>query len=183
MYSKADLRKLVSSLRNSISSTEKFNMDRVIYEKATQNINFVNSKVIFIYVSYMNEVDTHNIIKYGLSIGKRICVPKILSLKEGMVAIEILRFSELEQSNYGILEPVLGRSKIVEPEDIDMIILPGLAFDTKGGRVGYGGGFYDRFLSRVSFEIPKIALAYSAQIFDSIPMDKHDILIDGVITD
>lgn len=183
MYSKVELRQLVSSLRNNISISQKLNMDGVIFEKVVQNINFINSKLIFIYVSYMNEVDTQNIIIYAFSKGKRICVPKILSLKEGMVAIEILSLNELQKGNYGILEPVLDQSKIIEPETIDMIILPGVAFDTKGGRVGYGGGFYDRFLSRVSVEIPKISLAYSLQIFESIPMDKYDIKIDGVITD
>ncbi len=157
--------------------------DIKIKKRLYESLLYKNSSFIFIYVSLNNEVNTHDIIKESLKNGKRICVPKVKSIKEGMEALEIKDFSELvECGTYKILEPKNFENK-VDPKEIDLAILPGLAFDNEGGRLGYGGGFYDRFLPKLKNESPKIALAYDFQMVNSVPRDFHDILVDEIITD
>jgi 5-formyltetrahydrofolate cyclo-ligase len=183
MLSKKELRSFVDGKREKLSSAEKYNMDNSIFEKVIDHKSYISANVLFIYVSYKNEVNTHNIIKHALENNKILCVPKIISLREGMKAIRIGSFGELKEGKYGILEPQLDEEKIISPEDIDLLLMPGVAFDFNGGRVGYGGGFYDRFLKQVREDSKKIALAYSFQIFDKVPMDESDMRIDEVITD
>ncbi|HID0825153.1 TPA: 5-formyltetrahydrofolate cyclo-ligase, partial [Clostridium botulinum] len=81
-----------------------------------------------------------------------------------------------------ILEPKNFKN-IVDSKEIDLAILPGLAFDNKGGRLGYGGGFYDRFIPKLKKEVSKIALAYDFQILKEVPKDAHDVLVDDIIID
>ena len=102
---KNELRQLVIELRNSINETEKEALDNKIFENVVQLKEYISAKVIFIYVSYKSEVDTHRIIKKALSEGKVVCVPKIISRKEGMKALKIDNFQDLKVGCYGILEP------------------------------------------------------------------------------
>jgi 5-formyltetrahydrofolate cyclo-ligase len=99
-----------------------------------------------------------------------------------MLAVQIKDFQDLSIGNYGILEPKNRQPKIDE-NSIDVCYVPGLAFDSRGGRVGYGGRFYDRFLKKIGDNCKKIALAYGCQILEEIPMEEHDAFIDGIITD
>lgn len=182
MEDKKELRKIMLDKRNMLNFEDKIKYDKVIYDSIIERDLFINSKNIFIFVSYQNEVDTRKIIQYGLEHNKNICVPKIISKSEGMISIKIKSFDELEKSKYGILEPK-SNDNIVKPEDIDLILLPGLAFDFYGGRLGYGGGFYDRYLKAVSKESIKLGITYNFQIIPKVPVDEHDYLVDGVITD
>lgn len=183
MNNKAILREKIINMRKLLTLEEKVKKDIKIKKRLYESLLYKNSSLIFIYVSLNNEINTHDIIKESLKNGKRICVPKVISIKEGMEVLEIKDFSELaECGSYKILEPKNFENK-VEPKEIDLAILPGLAFDNEGGRLGYGGGFYDRFLPKLKNEIPKIALAYDFQVVDSVPKDFHDILVDEVITD
>jgi 5-formyltetrahydrofolate cyclo-ligase len=184
MKNKRYYRELVKGLREGLSTEDKDKRDRAIYNNIIQSKEFIEAKCIFIYVSYKNEVDTHTIIKTALSEGKIVCVPKIISLKEGMKVLKIRDFDELKASSYGILEPEqVLEENIVSPWNIDLVYTPGVAFDLKGGRIGYGGGFYDRFLSSLKKQVPKFALAYSFQIFQNVPMDENDQRVDGVISE
>lgn len=177
------LRGEIKERKKELKLEEKRKKDKKIKEKFTASSIYKKATCIFIYVSLKDEVDTHNIIKEALKNGKRICVPKVISIKEGMDAIEIKDFSELvECGAYKILEPLDFKNKIDE-KDIDLAVLPGLAFDNEGGRLGYGGGFYDRFIPKLKNEVPKIALAYDFQMVDDVPKDSHDILVDKVIID
>ncbi|SKA73609.1 5-formyltetrahydrofolate cyclo-ligase [Clostridium sp. USBA 49] len=161
-----------------------------IKEKWDENIfnNFINSKfykysnTIFSFVSFKSEVDTHKIIKYALNDGKTIYVPKVKSKQKEMEIFKIEGFNDLKKGYFGILEPVEG-CKTACRDNIDLILMPGLAFDKYGGRIGYGAGFYDRFLSSIKKDINKIALAYKFQVIDKVPEDKNDIRIDGIITE
>lgn len=183
MLSKKEFRNFVNEKRDKLSQVEKYNSDNIIFQKVINHKAYIEAEIIFIYVSYKNEVHTHDIIKHGLSDGKVLCVPKIISLKDGMLAMRIYSFDELKESRYGILEPKYVENNIISPEKIDLLLMPGVAFDHEGGRVGYGGGFYDRFLRGVRKDAVKAALAYSFQIFDKVPMDESDMRVDEVITD
>lgn len=102
--------------------------------------------------------------------------------KEGMAAVKINSLDELSQGAYGIPEPSKYDEKFDE-HDIDLILLPGLAFDESGGRIGYGGGFYDRFISKTGKNTAKIGLAYGFQVFDKVTCFEYDKPIDGLITE
>ena len=159
MKNKKYYRDQVKALRDALSKEEKEKKDFTIYNKVISSKEYKEASCIFIYVSYQNEVDTHEIIKTALSQGKIICVPKIISLKEGMKVLRINDFNDLKPSAYGILEPTLD---LEENQVIpDLVYTPGVAFDLNGGRIGYGGGFYDRFLAGLNKDVPKFALAYS----------------------
>lgn len=182
MEDKRGIRKFVKEKRESLTGDEKERLDNIIFNKVISSKEYKESKIIFIFVSYGSEVDTHRIAKQALRDEKIVCVPKIISKQEGMSIVEIKRFEDLEPSSYGILEPKDDEFKVNEAS-IDVSFLPGLAFDKRGGRVGYGGGFYDRFLRKARKDSPKIGLAYSFQIFEKVPMEQNDEFIDGIITD
>lgn len=182
MESKKSIRRLVQERKDVLSKDERQNLDNIIFDKVINSYAYKNSHTIFIFVSYNNEVDTHKIIKQALRDKKILCVPKIISKEEGMDIVQIKSFEDLKEGAYGILEPADSELKI-EEKNIDVSYLPGLAFDRRGGRVGYGGGFYDRFLLKTRKNSKKIGLAYKFQVFTEVPMEEHDVFIDGIITD
>lgn len=179
---KSDFREYITKKRDVLSLSDKKEKDNAIYEIIINGKEFIEAEVIFIYISFGKEVDTHNIIKYALKLGKKVCVPRVISRLNGMKALKISSLEELELSSYGILEPS-DTAEEVKSQDMDLAIIPGLAFDLKGDRIGYGGGFYDRFFSNTNLDIKKIALAYQFQILDRIPIEDHDMAIDCIVTE
>jgi 5-formyltetrahydrofolate cyclo-ligase len=137
------------------------------------------SKCVFIYVSHSNEINTYRIIQSALADQKKVVVPKIDPVEKKMYAIEISGLHELHSGQYGIMEPTSFEQAVL-PSEIDLVLVPGLAFDHNGGRLGYGGGYYDKFLSQ-NRNVYKISLAYDFQVVSHVPMDEHDIPIDLLI--
>lgn len=180
MENKKAIREKILKMRDEISIDERKKYDEEIFNKVIKSGYYKEAKNIFIFVSYKTEVDTHKIIKKALEHGKTICVPKVISKKDGMYGAKINKFSDLKPGKYGILEPGIENEKVKE-QDIDLVLVPGAVFDMKGGRIGYGGGFYDRFLVKLREGVPKIAIAYNVQIIDKVPMDELDVRIDGII--
>lgn len=178
---KKNLRDLIYSKRSEVNDHTKKQWDGIILEKLLQSEFYKKADVIFTYVSFKGEVDTIKLIEKALSDCKTVCVPKVISKKEGMEAYRITSLKDLEKSSYGILEPK-NQDSLIIPSDIDLIITPGVAFSKTNGRIGYGGGFYDRFFKRVTAQTTKVALSYSFQIFESIPMDEFDEKVDFIIT-
>lgn len=182
MKSKESIRLENKKKRDSMDSLIKEKLDRKIYENLIKSKAYANSNFIFIYVSMKNEVDTHRIIKFSIENGKKVCVPKVISKKDGMESVLIKSFSDLKAGKYGILEPKEDRF-IVNPKDVDLVITPGLAFDMSGGRLGYGAGFYDRFLKDTSKDCIKAGIAYSFQLEKEIPTGSEDIPVDIIVTE
>lgn len=178
---KKDIRKNTLLKRDNISESIKSEWDGIIFEKLISSSFYKNSKDIFVFVSFRSEVDTHKIIKNALMDGKNIYVPKVISKDEGMKAYKIKSLEDMEVGYYGILEPKSCCQEI-SPNFIDLVIIPGAAFDKNGGRIGYGGGYYDRFLPLLRGSVKKIAIAYKLQVIDSVPMEEKDIRVDEIIT-
>lgn len=183
---KKQLRKDILDIRNSMSSDEKEEKDNVIICKFLNSNYYKNSNKIFIYVSYSSEIDTIKIINKALGDGKEIFVPRTVFDTKAMDAVKINSLENMKKDRYGILEPEEGKP-CVDPDELDLIVVPGVAFDKKGGRMGYGAGYYDRYFKKISNEkrnhVKKVALAYDFQIIDDVPMDKQDVKIDYIITD
>ncbi|WP_243105898.1 5-formyltetrahydrofolate cyclo-ligase [Clostridium fermenticellae] len=182
MKSKKEYRKMVNSLKKSLTYEHKRKLDNIIFDNVIDSKEYKNSNIIFIFVSYDKEVDTHRIMKRAFDDGKVVCVPKVISMKDGMVAIKVNKFEDLTPGAYGILEPEYIPENIVDASMIDVVFLPGVAFGKNFGRLGYGGGFYDRFLKYINNNCPKVGLAYDFQIFDKIPMKEYDKYVDRIIT-
>lgn len=180
--SKKEIRDLVIKKRDRICLEQRAKWDEEIYETLINSEFYKNADVIFTFVSFKSEVDTHRFINHGLEDNKIICVPRVPSKQEGIEVYRINSFSDLHRGYFGILEPA-GDCRRVDSHDIGLILMPGLAFDRKGGRIGYGGGFYDRFIGNMNREVVKLAIAYHFQIIDDVPVDEHDIRVDGIITD
>jgi 5-formyltetrahydrofolate cyclo-ligase len=180
--SKKEIRNGIIKNRDMLDQVAKMDMDNEIFDKFVKSDFYKKAKVIFAFVSFGSEVDTKKIIEYSIKDNKIICVPRVKSMEEGFDIYRIRSLEDLEPGFYGILEPKASCERI-DYESIDFILMPGVAFDRAGGRIGYGGGFYDRYLSKLNKAIPQIAIAYSLQIVDEIPMDLHDMSIGGIITE
>ncbi|MEG6616814.1 5-formyltetrahydrofolate cyclo-ligase [Peptococcaceae bacterium 1198_IL3148] len=178
---KKKLRQSIIEQRDAIDLDTKAAWDKQIFNTLVSSDYYQHAHTIFTFVSFGSEVDTHRLIKFALDNNKTICVPKIASKKTGMQVLRINGFHDLDVGYFKILEPVTGCQQI-NPEEIDLILMPGLAFNRAGDRLGYGGGFYDRFLTELKQPINKIALAYHFQVVDNIPATEDDIKIDGIIT-
>jgi 5-formyltetrahydrofolate cyclo-ligase len=179
---KKHIRDQILKQRESLDLNIRSQWDESIFNRFISSEFYKKAATIFAFVSFKSEVDTHKIIKYAAEDGKTIYVPKIQSKEKGIEIFKIEDFNQLKKGYFGILEPVEGCVP-ADKNTIDLILMPGVAFDRLGGRLGYGAGFYDRFLSGMDEKANKIALAYHFQILNRIPMDKYDIPIDGVISE
>jgi len=179
---KKQVRKYMLDKRDKCNNQKRSGWDSIIFNKFISSEYYKSAKLIFIFVSFRSEVDTLSIIKKAIEDGKTICVPKVISKEEGMKVFKISGLDDLESGYYEILEP-LKKCEEISIKDIDLVVMPGAAFDLEGGRIGYGGGFYDRFLLKIDDNVKKLALAYKFQVLDSVPMDENDIRADMIITD
>jgi 5-formyltetrahydrofolate cyclo-ligase len=176
------VRKILLEKRGQIDPTQKMDLDKEILKNLTERLFYKEAENIFIYVSIETEVDTHRIIIKALEDGKKIYVPKIKSKSAGMEIFRIKSIEDLKEGYFGILEPSDESGKI-EGDELDLIVVPGVAFDREGYRIGYGGGFYDKFFKNLTKKIPKIAIGYNLQIVDKIAREEHDEKINGLITE
>jgi 5-formyltetrahydrofolate cyclo-ligase len=178
---KKEIRKRMLQLRDEQKPADRALWDDIIFSKLTGGSDYRNAATIFIFVSFRSEVDTHRIIRKALEDGKVVAVPKVLSRAEGMRAFRIESMEDLQEGYFGVLEPREGCPEI-PVGDIELILMPGAAFDREGGRIGYGGGFYDRYISEAGKDLRKVALAYRMQVLDRVPMEENDIRVDAIIT-
>ena len=180
------LRKEILTKRKNIDIVEKEKMDKKIFDKFFESKYYREAKNIFIYISYDSEINTKEIINKALKDNKKVYVPRTEFKTRLMDAVEIKSLDNLVESEYGILEPSLEEPHI-NPNELDLIVVPGVAFDRNGGRMGYGAGFYDRYFKKISKDnikkIEKLALAYDFQILDKIPMNEQDVPVSYIITE
>lgn len=176
------LRNKILDIRNSIDKCTKEAMDSEIYNKLINSDLYSNAKNIFIYLSFGSEVETKEIINKALEDNKKIYIPKIYKKDKSMKAIRLKSFNELTENSMGILEPI-NDNDYIDKKEIDLIFIPGIVFDLNGNRIGYGGGYYDRYLEDIKEISNKLVLAYNIQIVDYIETEPHDIGFDFIITD
>lgn len=168
------LRKKYKEKRDNIKN--KVTKDNLIYQKVINNKDILSSKTLLIYISINSEVDTTKIINYFLNT-KNIAVPKIID--NDMFFCYVTNLNELTSGKYNIPEPT--NENIVTDFDNSICIVPGICYDKENYRVGYGKGYYDRFLSKN--KIKTIGLCYKECMIEKIDNDKYDYKIDEVITD
>lgn len=156
--------------------------DEIITCKVLESEVYKNAETLFIYCSSGTEADTYGIIKDALSKGKKVALPKCTD-KDGMMDFYIIKDleSSLNKGMFSIMEPDIEKCSRAVERDNSVCIVPGLAFDKCGYRLGYGKGYYDRFLSK--FKGISIGLCYSACLCDGLPFNEYDCKVDMIITD
>lgn len=184
---KSLIRKEVLSRRDSISEDVRKVKDKEIQERLLALPEFMASHKILLYASFRSEVNTFDLLEYCIAHDKAAVLPRVDKQNNELKIYEIKDTEELVKGCFGIPEPNVSEDRRMNVEHMDLILVPGAAFDEQCNRLGYGKGFYDKLLSRVrgqgSMVKGVIALAYEEQVVESIPSELHDIKMDKIITD
>lgn len=154
-----------------------------IMELVASTTYYKNAKTIMCFVSFGSEMDTSVIINKALEDRKRVVVPIAVHETKELIPSVITSMDELEPGYFNILTPKADFVRPIEPNEIDVVLVPGVAFDHHGYRVGYGGGFYDRFLTRVRKDAKRIAIGFSLQILDQVPRESFDLPVEMIISE
>ena len=171
------LKESILEKRNSLAK-EEIKEKSIQIQKSLFNLDsYKKAKIIMFFVSFNSEVSTHDMIKEALN-NKTVIVPKVVGHEiEPSVIID---FDNLVTGKFGILEPI--ELMKIAYKNIDLVLVPGIAFDGHGHRIGYGFGYYDKFLKKVPKAV-KIGLAFDFQIVDKLPVEPHDVAVDLIVTE
>jgi len=202
MDEKKAFRKAMLAMRDAISYENRIEADKARNENIRNWDTYRNADLLLFYVSYRNEADTLQLLKEALEAGRSVAAPKVVGTD--MVFYRITDFSQLIEGYKGILEPDTERAEVLgdcdrvavdvdrtEPQTGEkreafpkhtLLFVPGCAFDEKGGRMGYGGGFYDRFMEKYP-DVFRVALAFEEQLVPEVPREVHDKLVDVIVTE
>ncbi|WP_256861659.1 5-formyltetrahydrofolate cyclo-ligase [Caldicellulosiruptor bescii] len=174
------MRKVIGIRRKLVEPRRKLYLDILVYRNLKKLLSTLEFQTVFIYMSLPYEVDTKRIIEYLIKKNKKVCMPKIVNSAE-MVACEYKRENKLHRNKLGILEP--SSKQQIPPSQIDVCIVPIVAFDKDLNRVGFGKGYYDRFLKKVAQHCVKVGIAYHFQKVKRIKANEHDVKLDVIVTD
>lgn len=182
VHKKDELRKVILAKRSTLSENQRREKSRAILNNILELPEFVTAKTIMAYLDFRGEVETKELAGEILSMGKRLLVP--LCHNSNLIPCVINDLDQdIHAGTWGILEPQRDRIRPLPPLEIDLVIVPGVAFDCQGNRLGYGRGYYDRFLPRIREEVLAVGLAFACQIVDRIPTDEYDIKMSLIITE
>lgn len=155
-----------------------------VKEKLFSLDEFEESKTLSLYVAIDNEVGTIDMIRDALDRGKRVTVPCTRGRDKSLLLSEVRDVEkELTPQKLGILEPKKEYLRVVPYNEIDLMIVPGVAFDEEGGRLGYGGGYYDKLLTNLNRSIRTVGLAFELQMVEKVPQGSHDVFVDKIVTE
>ena len=178
------LRKKILQARDMLSAGERHEKSICVMQNFWNLPEIKQWTTLFIYVDFRSEVETLELIKSCLSQGKRVAVPLVDASAVRMIPLLIKDpDKDLVPGYYDIPEPDPRKSLPVAAEEIDAAIIPGSVFDTNGGRLGYGGGYYDRFLVNDAPQAKRIGFAFEVQVVEKVPMLPHDQPLDILITE
>jgi 5-formyltetrahydrofolate cyclo-ligase len=180
---KKAIREQAHAARNALA--EKDELSRLTCERLVGLPEYQSAKTVMYYVDVRSEVRTRNYLQTALGHGKRIVVPYCVD--DELETFLLTDMNQLAVGMYKILEPRPELRTIAElkvaVDDLELIIVPGVAFDREGGRLGHGKGYYDKLLEHAKLSTPLVALAFECQLFPHIPMQEHDIFMDKVVTE
>jgi len=177
-------RSQILAKRGRLSSFNLSHLSETIIYRLRGLEEYRSSRMPLIYVSFRSEVETHQLIKERLNSGLEVAIPKT-DVKNRQLETYLLEDwgKDLRPGAYGILEPDAEAASLIQPSQIDLAVVPGSVFDRKCGRYGYGGGYFDRFLSIKAPQAIRIGLAFSLQLLPEIPLKPHDQRMDIIVTE
>ncbi|MEK6972685.1 MAG: 5-formyltetrahydrofolate cyclo-ligase [archaeon] len=179
---KKHLRRTKLAKRNALSEKAHKTKSRQIKQRLFSLQDFKKAKTIAFFYGIRKEVHTAHMIQDALNAGKRVLLPRCAYEKKEMHLLEIKSLNDLEKRKFGLMEPK-GRCKKAGLKEIDLIIVPAVAFDLDGHRIGYGHGYYDRLLRRKECKAKIIGLCFELQLVKKLPIEKHDVAVDKIITE
>ena len=183
MKSKLAIRKRILKLLRNQKEEDRCKKNLVILRKFFAIKAVKLAKTILFYVAFDGEVETIDMIKRACAKGKKVAVPAILKDKKMIIPTLIRNCEEdLELGPYGIKHPKSNRTARINVDELDLVVVPGIAFDKKGHRLGRGAGYYDRFLARLPKDVPTVGLAFDFQMVNVLPHQDHDIPVSRVIS-
>jgi 5-formyltetrahydrofolate cyclo-ligase len=182
--SKSDIRNRVVTAIQALSEEELAAKTSQIENRLFGFANFLEANISLLYMPQKFVVDTKEIIQRCFDFRKIIALPAFNTEKHGMQSFKVDAFeADMILGPRNILEPDPERCKIIPIERIDIAIIPGVALDEKGGRIGSGEGYYDRFIGKLPITTRKVALSLECQIVQQVPMESHDRYMDIIITE
>lgn len=181
---KKEFRKKVINLRKKQQPDFIKKNSDIIKNKLLQMDCIKNSNTIMLYLDFNNEVITDDLIKELISMDKIVASPITIINEKVLIPSQITDFENgIKYGAYNIREPKPDCSPEINIKNIDVVIVPAVAYDINGFRLGYGGGFYDRFLENIREDAVTIGIAFDLQIFDEVPKEPHDAQLDYIITE
>jgi 5-formyltetrahydrofolate cyclo-ligase len=179
---KAAIRARMRNLRNNLGLNEYRSMSMDIVRRCVSLDEYRRARTIQVYVASLNnEVDTVGLICRMFDEGKRVVVPRCADEPHCLLHVPIDSLDSLKPGRFGIMEPVITPGCEIGPAEFDLIIAPVVAFDRVGGRIGFGGGYYDTLFAGTA--VPKVGLAYSFQEVAVVPLEPHDHTLDIIVTE
>jgi 5-formyltetrahydrofolate cyclo-ligase len=184
---KRALRAAVLARRDALTAAARRDYTAAIIGHVESLPQFRRAGTLLGYCGFGSEIDTSALLQAALAGGKSLVLPRV---DRSLGLLELFRVRDLQADtapgSWGILEPVPARTQRVVVDDLDLVLVPGVAFDRTGGRIGYGKAFYDRLLASCrdpGRQVDKIAAAFEAQVVDAVPMEAHDVRVDALVTE
>ncbi len=178
------LRSSVLALRDSMDMTEIEEKSRIIKDRLLGLDEFLASRTVLFFLSFGKEVRTEEMVRESLALGKNVLVPKTDTKNHRLILSRLLDYDDdLAPGVWGIPEPRPKALRPVDPPEVDLVIVPGVAFDLDGNRLGYGGGYYDRLFPTLKKATPLVALAFACQLVATVPTEEFDQQIDCLLTE
>lgn len=180
---KKTLRQELLQRRKALSPELVLEYSQKITARVLESELIQKSQVIMVYMDFRNEVMTQSLIESLWTLGKTVVIPKVNDTTHVLDLYTIKAFTDMVVSSFGILEPNPAVQPDIKPQDIDLVLAPGVCFDRRGFRMGYGGGFYDKLLPTLRPDCQIHALSFSLQIVDEVPTEPHDMPLNGIVTE
>lgn len=178
MLTKEEIRKQIREYKKSLSDEDIRSSSLSVTEKVVNLPAFLESEQVFVYIATNQEIRTEKIIETALSLGKKVAAPKCFG--KDMEFFYFNNMTELLPGAFDILEPTDEMPAF--PDEKTLMLVPGMAFDLKLNRIGYGGGYYDRYFEKYrNTDYFKLGLAHEFQVFDLLAVENHDYKVDGLI--
>lgn len=181
---KRALRSRVLAKRDALPAIERAAASSVICATLAELPDFRQAHCVLLTLPFGSETDTRPLVEHALQAGKRVLLPRV---DRPARMLELRRITNLAQDiapgQWNIPEPRPEHCAQAAAEEAEWVLVPGVAFDTQGGRLGYGGGFYDRLLPLLRPQVSRVAAAFSLQLVDQVPRGKHDLPVDRIVTE
>jgi 5-formyltetrahydrofolate cyclo-ligase len=178
------IRRSIRAVRQGLSEAERLAHSHRIWERVAGLSCYQHTRVLLGYMAFDHEVLTDGLMQQAMASGKQLVLPMVLGDRRDMVLYGIEDLGcDVAPGYRGILEPQPRRARAVVPETLDLALIPGVAFDLRGGRLGLGAGFYDRLLSRLPLDILTVGLAFDFQVIPRLPLQPHDMVLGAVVTE
>jgi len=180
---KKDLRKQIMKTRNNLSINELNEKSIKVFQTLKNEKSYLDKSNILSFMSFGSEINMDYVNKDLIARNGYVLLPKVNETKDALEIYKVTSYDDFVLSDYKILEPDPAKCQRIPYKDIELILSPGVVFDRKGYRIGYGGGFYDRLITETSSECVVIGVGFDLQLVDTVPKEDHDRQLDALITE